>query len=98
MHTERYTKQIWETWLSLYLPSLLERKKWYSEIRPFALDDLVLYRTNAKFNKNYPIGRVIELISGSDNVVRHVKLILEDANTIIIPLHDACHLEEDWER
>ena len=92
---EKYTHQIWELWLSLYLPSLFDRQKWFSDIKPFCLDDLVLYKTKDKFNKNYPLGRVVELISGTDKVVRHLKLILENRNSMIIPVHDACRLEED---
>ena len=77
------------------LPSLFDRQKWFSGIKPFCLNDLVLYKTKDKFNKNYPLGRVVELISGTDKVVRHLKLILENGNNMIIPVHDACRLEED---
>ena len=94
--SKEYYNKIWNTWISLYLPSLFERQKWYSHIKPFKIGDLILYKTNDKFNKNYPLGRISELIMGSDNVVRHVKISSESGPNLIVPVHQAARLEEDW--
>ena len=93
--TKTYTDEIWRIWKLLYLPSLLERQKWLVDVRPYQVGDLVLYKTKEIFNKNYPLGRVVKLISGSDGIVRHLEIKTEVGTTITIPVHHTAKLEAD---
>ena len=93
-----YTEEIWKMWKSLYLPSLLERQKWLVEVEPYKIGDVVLYKSNEKFSKNYPLGRVKELIFGSDGIVRHLKIKTKTGTDIIIPVHHTARMEADDKR
>ena len=93
--TKTYTDEIWRIWKLLYLPSLLERQKWLVDVKTYQIGDLVLYKTKEIFNKNYPLGRVVKLISGSDGIVRHLEIKTEVGTTITIPVHHTARLEAD---
>lgn len=93
--SDTYFKQLWSIWEDLYIPSLFHRKKWFKPIRPFKLGDLVLYRHRKPFSKFFPVGRIIELLPGSDGIYRHVVLQMENKKCITVPIHDISFLEND---
>ena len=58
-----------------YLPQLTTRKKWATEEkRPMAVGDLVWICDKQYHPFNYPVGRILELRTGDDEVSRSATL------------------------
>ncbi|XP_065095610.1 uncharacterized protein LOC135717448 [Ochlerotatus camptorhynchus] len=57
-------------WLRDYLPSITRRTKWYTEVKPIKINDIVVI-VDPKLPRNtWPKGRVIGIKQGSDGQVR----------------------------
>ncbi|XP_046863163.1 uncharacterized protein LOC124456899 [Xenia sp. Carnegie-2017] len=64
----------WRRWLKEYLPTLMERKKWYTPRRNLKKGDLVLVADENYPRGQWPIGLVIEAIASNNGYVRTVKV------------------------
>ena len=68
------TTHIWKRWLHEYLPGLTARKKWFQAVPYLKAGDLVLivdYGTPRGF---WPLGRIVTVFPGSENVVRSAEV------------------------
>lgn len=90
-----YFRQLWSIWEELYIPSIFYRRKWFRPIRPFKKGDLVLYRHKKLFSKFFPVGRIIELLPGTDGINRHAVIKMENDKCFTAPIHDLSFLEND---
>ncbi|XP_062707432.1 uncharacterized protein LOC134287995 [Aedes albopictus] len=64
------TNQFWKQWVHDYLPSLTRRAKWFSEVKPIRINDIVVI-VDAKFPRScWPKGRVIATKVTPDGQVR----------------------------
>ncbi|XP_062713212.1 uncharacterized protein LOC134290169 [Aedes albopictus] len=61
--------QFWRRWVREYLPTIARRTKWFDEVKPIQVDDLVLI-VEEKIRNGWIRGRVAELIIGRDGRVR----------------------------
>ena len=91
----KYLKEMWTVWETLYLPSLYSRQKWLKPLKPLRIGDLILYRPTTKLSKIFYIGRITELIPSSDSVVRHVIIKTSEDNLLTVPVHNVTFLEGD---
>ena len=90
----KYTKQLWEIWSSLYIPSILERNKWYKDKeKALQVGDMVLYKTGKQFGKDWPIGKATKIHKSRDGIARHIDIKTKKGQNMTVPLHDCCHLE-----
>ena len=64
----------WRRWVREYLPTLSIRKKWTTKPRNFEVGDLVIIQQKDVPRSYWPLGRIIEVYEGSNEVVRVVKL------------------------
>ena len=64
----------WRRWLREYLPTLLERKKWYTPRRNLKEGDLVLMADEDYPRGQWPLARVTDIITRKDGYVRTVKV------------------------
>ena len=64
----------WVRWVRKYLPTLSIRKKWNSKQRNFKVGDLVIVNVNDTQRSSWPLGRIVEIYTGSNDVVRTVKI------------------------
>ena len=64
----------WNRWLKEYIPDLIERRKWLRPRRNLAVDDVVLVIMPNTKRGNWPIGRVVRVITGQDGVVRSAEV------------------------
>ena len=71
---QKMYQNIWSRWHSEYLTSLQVRNKWYHQVENLKIDDLVLIIDENSLPLQWKRGRIIELYSGKDSVVRSVKL------------------------
>ncbi|XP_055585344.1 uncharacterized protein LOC129738178 [Uranotaenia lowii] len=61
----------WKRWLKEYMPIIRRRSKWFKQVRPIEVGDLVLVVDN-KVRNGWIRGRVEEVVTGSDDQVRQV--------------------------
>lgn len=86
--------QFWKRWRKEFLPSLNVRGKWFNPKRELAVDDVVLVvEPNAKRGE-WPLGRVLDIYRGADNLIRVVKVRVGN-NEYTRPVHRLCPLEQD---
>ena len=64
----------WERWVKEYLPTLQVGQKWFRPRRNFAIGDIVLVMDQAMPRNWWPLGKVIEVDSGRDGLVRSMKV------------------------
>ena len=55
-------------------PSGAEKKKWNMNTQNFHVGDLVVIADKNLSHANWPLGRIIEIFPGSDNVIRVAKV------------------------
>ena len=82
----------WDRWLKEYLPLLQRRQKWLFPNRNFNVGDLVLVRDVNSPRGLWPKARVIEVISGSDGLVRTAK-VRTATSELIRDIRNLCLLE-----
>lgn len=88
---QKMYQNIWTRWHSEYLTSLQVRNKWYNHSDNVKLDDLVLIVDENSPPLQWRRGRVIELYSGKDSIVRSVKLKTQFGE-LIRPVVKLCKL------
>ena len=65
---------VWQQWVKLYLPTLLNRKKWKTEERNLSVNDVVIiFEPNLKRGE-WKLGRILEVFPGKDGRVRAAKI------------------------
>ena len=68
------TKQFWNRWTQEYLPTLQTRKKWKNQEENIKPGTLVLLREEVLRRNKWPLGRILDVYPGKDNVTRVVKV------------------------
>ena len=68
------TTHIWKRWLHEYLPGLTARKKWFQPVPNLKVGDLVLIVDYGTPRGCWPLGRIVTVFPGSDNVVRSAEV------------------------
>ena len=65
---------IWNRWLREYLPCLITRKKWLQPTANVKIGDLVLVVDYAVPRGCWPLGRIVKVFPGHDNIVRSAEV------------------------
>ena len=60
----------WKRWVRSYLPTLQVRSKWHKPARSIKVGDVVIVSNDGISRTRWPLGRVIEVHPGDDNLVR----------------------------
>ena len=85
--------QFWKRWLKEYLPELQKRNKWLNKQENIRVGDIVLLCEENTPRFLWPLGLVIEVKLGRDNLVRTVKV--KTRSTVLIrPISKLVRLEE----
>jgi len=71
---QRLSADIWQQWLSSYLASCAQRSKWIHQGRKLVKGDLVFIKDETLKTLDWPIGIILEVHPGDDNVTRVVTL------------------------
>ncbi|XP_058810131.1 uncharacterized protein LOC131675240 [Phymastichus coffea] len=69
---QRMRNQFWKQWSTDYLQHLQERGKWRNPNENFKVGQLVLIKDDRYPPSKWPLGRIIEVHPGPDNLVRVV--------------------------
>ena len=73
-HAEFISTQFWNQWLKSYIPELHKRQKWLQVSPNLAVDDVVLIVDQSTVRGQWPLGRVCEVNTGRDGLVRSARL------------------------
>ncbi|XP_058810993.1 uncharacterized protein LOC131675877 [Topomyia yanbarensis] len=60
----------WRRWLSDYLPSLTRRTKWFRQVKPISVDDLVVVVDPQSPRNSWPKGKIVAVSRSKDGQVR----------------------------
>lgn len=82
----------WKRWMKEYLPSLQERPKCPREQNNLKVGDLVLIADDNVNSNQWPLGRVVNVYPGVDNLVRSAELRAK-GTTLKRPVTKLCLLE-----
>ncbi|KAI5725827.1 hypothetical protein M8J77_020771 [Diaphorina citri] len=63
----------WKRWSRDYINTLVQRSKWTSQRKNLQINDVVLVQGMFQLHR-WPLGRIIEVFPGVDNIVRVVKV------------------------
>jgi hypothetical protein len=72
--TTKIVHDIWQRWKKDYLGNLQQRTKWLWEKRNVAINDMVLLVDDNLPPCKWSLGRITEIVCGSDGLVRVVKI------------------------
>ena len=60
----------WRRWTKVYLPTLLEQKKWNAKKRNLRVGDVILIADENYPRGAWPLVRVVKVVTGSDGLAR----------------------------
>ncbi|XP_062709477.1 uncharacterized protein LOC134288485 [Aedes albopictus] len=63
----------WRRWVKEYLPTIIRRTKWFQDVQPIKVGDLVLV-TDENVRNRWLRGRVVRTIPGKDGVPRQAEV------------------------
>jgi hypothetical protein len=73
-HIQYLADVFWRRWIKEYLPMLQERHKWNNPSRNFCIGDIVLLVDTTVPRNAWPIGKVVQVYPGRDQLVRRVQV------------------------
>lgn len=73
MKVQSIASEFWSRWKPQYLASLQSRQCWTKE-KKYHVGDLVLLKDESVCRGQWPLGRIEELITSGDGLVRRVKV------------------------
>ena len=71
---ESIVECFWKKWTHCYFPSLLVEQKWHYTRRNVSIGDIVIIYDKDLARSEWKLGRVCEVIEGSDKVIRRIKI------------------------
>lgn len=74
LYKEQFANKCWRRFVSEYIPKLLLRSKWYKQVNPVEVGDIVIICDKDLPRCNWPKGRVIEVKKAPDGQVRKARV------------------------
>ena len=100
LHSRKKWRQVqyladvfWRRWTREYLPLLRQRTKWQDPHRNVQEGDLVLVLERQLARNEWPVGRVTDVRTGADGLVRSARIRVKDSE-LVRPITKLCVLEE----
>ena len=78
-HVQHFVNLFWKRWLKEYLPELQNRQKWQNVMPNVRVGDVVLMIDENAPRNSWPMGRVCDVTSGRDGLVRSVVVATKSA-------------------
>lgn len=83
----------WKRWTREYVPCLQVRQKWENIHRNLSVNDLVLVCDETSSRGHWPLGRILEVKSGRDGLVRSCRVMVNGTEKVR-PISKLCSLEQ----
>ena len=90
--SQAMVNEIWKRWLREYVPDLIERRKWLRPQRNICVNDLVLIVDQNSPRGHWPLGKIISVVPGPDDVVRSA-VVKTKTGELTRPVSKLCLLE-----
>ena len=90
--SQAMVNEVWKRWLREYVPDLIEIRKWLRPQPNIGVNDLVLILDQNSPRGHWPLGKVINVIPGPDNVVRSA-IVKTKTGELTRPVSRLCLLE-----
>lgn len=74
---QEMTKHFWRRFVLEYMPTLTKRTKWFKQVEPIKVGDVVLVIDERNSRNTWPKGIVEELVMGRGGCIRHVMVRFE---------------------
>lgn len=68
--SQQIPNAFWKRWTKEYLPIITRRSKWFVNVKPIEVDDIVYIADPGNPRNCWPKGRIVAVRSGSDGQVR----------------------------
>ena len=91
-HVQYLAERFWRRWSREYIATIQQRQKWLKEQRNLQVDDIVLVCDDTSPRNFWPLGRVVEVTKGRDNLVRSAT-VKTRSSTLRRPVNKLCPLE-----
>ncbi|XP_045023365.1 uncharacterized protein LOC123467557 [Daphnia magna] len=92
-YTQRMAQLFWDLWTKIYLPSLVERKKWKEEKPNLNIGDVLMMIDSNLPRGQWRIGNIVKTYPGDDGLVRVVQIQTE-SGTYDRGIHRVCLLKK----
>jgi len=79
---KQITHNLWKRWKTEYVNSLISANKWFTNCKNICVGDLVYVKEMNTSPLNYPIGRVVKVFPGKDNIVRVVEVFFNNKSFV----------------
>ena len=91
-HVQHMTALFWKRWTRQYLLELHQRQKWHHAQRNLDIGDLVLMVDENSPRGAWPLGVVLEVKKGRDDLIRSA-LVKTKSARLVRPITKLVHLE-----
>ena len=91
-YVQHFVRLFWSRWTREYLPELHRRQKWQQEMPNVQKGDIVMILDENSPRGSWPIGRVDDVMTGRDGLVRSVRLSTR-STTLVRPITQIVLLE-----
>jgi len=91
---QHLAEQFWRKWAREYRAGLQERRKWQTESRNVAVNDIVMVVDSTEARCHWPLGKVTRVFEGCDGLVRTVealvrgKIVKRPISKLVVLLED----------
>ena len=68
------TNMFCHMWIQEYLPTLIHQKKWATKCQHLEIGDLAIIPVEHTARSHLPLGRIVDIYPGKDNIVCSVKV------------------------
>ena len=75
---QHLANEFWKRWQQEYIQNLTTRQKWTTPRPNLKVDDVVIIKEDSEPRNTWRLGRVIQIFTGNDGLVRSVQLAVAD--------------------
>lgn len=79
--SQQLANHFWRRWVREYMPTLTRRTKWFKDVKPIEVGDVVIVVDENEPRNSWPKGRILEVFKGKDGQVR--RALIQTQNKVM---------------